>query len=72
MYLIVLPLLHVISVSVSLETTLGNYTNVIGAGVSLLCLAEQKRTHDKVRDLKKTTDEIQEKQKTDDRKTFDF
>lgn len=43
LYLIVLPLLHVIVVSLNIETELGNYTNVISAGVSLLTLAEAKR-----------------------------
>jgi hypothetical protein len=43
LYLVVLPLLHLIVVSVGMETTVGNYTNIISAGVSLLTLAEAKR-----------------------------
>ena len=52
-YLVVLPVLHIIVVSLNLETELGNYTNVISAGVSLLTLAEAKRITDKQNQLHK-------------------
>ncbi len=52
-YLVVLPVLHFITVSLNLETELGNYTNVISAGVSLLTLAEAKRITDKQNQLHK-------------------
>ena len=52
-YLVVLPVLHLIVVSLNLETELGNYTNVISAGVSLLTLAEAKRITDKQNQLHK-------------------
>jgi hypothetical protein len=47
LYLVVLPLLHLITVSLGIEEELGNYTNVISAGVSLLTLAEAKRISDR-------------------------
>ena len=52
-YLVVLPVLHIIVVSLNLETELGNYTNVMSAGVSLLTLAEAKRITDKQNQLHK-------------------
>lgn len=57
-YLVVLPLLHLIIVSPNLELQLGNYTNVISAGVSLLTLAEAKRITDKQNDHAKKINEI--------------
>lgn len=57
-YLVILPLLHWIVVSANLELQLGNYTNVISAGVSLLTLAEAKRITDKQNIHSKKIDEI--------------
>ncbi len=57
-YLVILPLLHLIIVSANLELQLGNYTNVISAGVSLLTLAEAKRITDKQNVHAKKIDEI--------------
>jgi len=59
-YLVILPLLHLIVVSANLELQLGNYTNVISAGVSLLTLAEAKRITDKQNSHSKKIDEIHE------------
>lgn len=50
LYLVILPMLHLIIVSVGIEVQLGNYTNVISAGVSLLTLAEAKRISQKQAD----------------------
>lgn len=47
LYLVALPLLHLIVVSIGIEEELGNYTNVVSAGVSLLTLAEAKRISDR-------------------------
>lgn len=47
LYLVLLPLLHLITVAAGIELELGNYTNVISAGVSLLTLAEAKRISDR-------------------------
>ena len=58
LYLVVLPLLHWIVVSAGVELQLGNYTNVISAGVSLLTLAEAKRITDKQNAHSKKMDEI--------------
>lgn len=52
-YLVILPVLHFITVSLNIETELGNYTNVISAGVSLLTLAEAKRITDKQNQIHK-------------------
>jgi hypothetical protein len=43
LYLVILPLLNLIHVSLSTELYLGNYTNIVSAGVSLLTLAEAVR-----------------------------
>ena len=40
LYLVLLPLVHLVVVSTGVELELGNYTNIISAGVSLLTLAE--------------------------------
>ena len=58
LYLVILPLFHWIVVSANLELQLGNYTNVISAGVSLLTLAEAKRITDKQNIHSKKIDEI--------------
>lgn len=50
MYLVVLPMLHVIRVSNEIELEIGNYTNIISAGVSLLTLAEAKRIRSEAKD----------------------
>ena len=60
-YLVILPLLHLIVVSANLELQLGHYTNVISAGVSLLTLAEAKRITDKQNDHDKKIDKIHKK-----------
>ena len=57
-YLVILPLLNLIVVSANLELQLGNYTNVISAGVSLLTLAEAKRITDKQNSHSKKINEI--------------
>jgi len=43
LYLVLLPLVHLVVVSTGVELELGNYTNIISAGVSLLTLAEAVR-----------------------------
>lgn len=60
-YLVILPLLHLIVVSANLELQLGNYTNVISAGVSLLTLAEAKRITTKQNDHSTKIDAIHKK-----------
>ena len=71
LFLVILPLAHLIVVSAGLELELGNYTNIISAGVSLLTLAEavkisnQQNTHrdhlhDKINDATKKLDQIHE------------
>jgi len=61
LYLVILPVLHWITVSANLELQLGNYTNVISAGVSLLTLAEAKRITTKQNDHAAKIDAIHKK-----------
>lgn len=42
-YLVVFPLLHFLNVSQQTEAILGNYTNIVSAGVSMLTLAEARK-----------------------------